>query len=53
MNTRQAFRDVFRPVLTEHGFCYNGKVFSRLNGEILQGIVVVPDSGGGYFFCFL
>ena len=50
MNTRQAFRDVFRPVLTEHGFRYNGKVFSRLNGEILQGIVVVPSSGGGYFF---
>lgn len=50
MNTRQAFRDVFRPVLTEHGFRYNGKVFCRLNGEFLQGIVVVPASGGGYFF---
>lgn len=52
MNTRQAFRDVFRPVLTEHGFRYNGKVFCRLSGEFLQGIVVVPASGGGYFFRF-
>lgn len=49
MTIRQLFREVFRETLAEHGFGYKYNYFYRLNGEMLQGVTVVPLSGGGYF----
>lgn len=49
MTIRQLFREVFRETLAEHGFGYKYNYFYRLNGEMLQGVTVVPSYGGGYF----